>query len=80
MHQGVDPKVAKYWGKGHYYNRGIIRWIHAPQKILKIRCPRLAKNAFAIQHLLHHSVVYTFIHYRTMNYHLYTIAPMNALI
>jgi hypothetical protein len=35
-----------------------------PQKILKIR---LAKNAFAIQHLLHYSIVYTFyIHYRTI--------------
>ena len=35
-----------------------------PQKILKIR---LAKNAFAIQHLLHYSIVYTFYtHYRTI--------------
>ena len=35
------------------------------QKILKTRCLRLAKNAFAIQHLLHHSIIYTFIHYPT---------------
>jgi hypothetical protein len=27
---------------------------------------RLAKNAFAIQHLLHYSIVYTFTHYRTI--------------
>ena len=33
------------------------------QKILKTRCLRLAKNAFAIQHLLHHSIIYTFINY-----------------
>ena len=33
------------------------------QKILKIRCPRLA---FAIQYLLHHSIVYTFIQCRTI--------------
>ena len=36
------------------------------QKILKTRCLRLAKNAFAIQHLLHHSIIYTFIHYPTI--------------
>ena len=35
------------------------------QNILKTRCLRLAKNAFAIQHLLHHSIIYTFIHYPT---------------
>jgi hypothetical protein len=46
------------------------------QKILKIKCPRLAKNAFAIQHLLHHSIAYIFIHYNcTINYY-----KMNALI
>jgi hypothetical protein len=46
------------------------------QKILKIKCPRLAKNAFAIQHLLHHSISYIFIHYNcTINYY-----KMNALI
>ena len=38
-----------------------------PQKILKIRYPRSAKIAFGVQHLLHHSIVYTFIHYRTIN-------------
>ena len=36
------------------------------QKILKTRCLRLATNAFAIQHLLHHSIIYTFIHYPTI--------------
>ena len=40
------------------------------QKILKIKFPRLAKNAFAIQHLLHHSISYIFIHYNcTINYY-----------
>jgi hypothetical protein len=38
---------------------------HAPPENLKTRCLRLAKNAFAIQHLLHHSIIYTFIHYPT---------------
>jgi hypothetical protein len=38
-----------------------------PRKFdLKIRCHRLATNAFAIQHLLHHSIIYTFIHYPTI--------------
>ena len=37
-----------------------------PQKIMKIRYSRLAKNAFVIQHLLHYSIVYTFTHYRTI--------------
>ena len=46
------------------------------QRILKIKCPRLAKNAFAIQHLLHHSIAYIFIHYNcTINYY-----KMNAFI
>jgi hypothetical protein len=40
---------------------------NAPQNILKIKCPRLAKNAFATQHLLHHSIIYAFIYYHTMN-------------
>jgi hypothetical protein len=40
---------------------------NAPQNILKIKCPRLAKNAYAMQHLLHHSIIYTFIYYCTMN-------------
>ena len=40
---------------------------NAPQNILKIKCPRLVKNAFAMQHLLHHSIIYTFIYYHTMN-------------
>jgi hypothetical protein len=26
----------------------------------------LAKNAYAMQHLLHHAIIYTFIYYRTM--------------
>ena len=40
------------------------------QKILKIKFPRLAKNAFVIQHLLHHSIAYIFIHYNcTINYY-----------
>ena len=32
---------------------GTIRGSMLPQKTLKTRCLRLAKNAFAIQHLLH---------------------------
>jgi hypothetical protein len=40
---------------------------NAPQNILKIKCPRLAKNAFATQHLLHHSIIYTFVYYHDMN-------------
>ena len=35
------------------------------QKILKTQCLRLAKNAFSTQHLLHHSIIYTFMHYPT---------------
>ena len=42
----------------------ILRRNVPPQKIMKVRCPRLGKNVFAIQHLLHHAIVYTFIHYR----------------
>jgi hypothetical protein len=38
-----------------------------PQNILKIKHPRLSKNAYAMQRLLHHSLIYTFIHYDTMN-------------
>ena len=38
---------------------------NAPQYILTF-CPRLAKNAYAMQHLLHHAIIYTFIYYRTM--------------
>jgi hypothetical protein len=40
---------------------------NAPQNILKIKCPRLAKNAYAMQHLLHHSIIYKFIYYCTMS-------------
>ena len=53
------PKKALFIG-------GTIRGSILPQKMLKIRCSRLAKNAFAIQYLLHHSIVYTFTHYRTI--------------
>jgi hypothetical protein len=41
---------------------------NAPQNILKIKCPRLAKNAFATQHLLHHSIIYTFVYYHTIEW------------
>jgi hypothetical protein len=37
-------------------------WSILPQKMLKIRCLRLVKNTFAIQHLLHHSIVYYIVH------------------
>ena len=46
--------------------------------MLKIWCPRLAKNAFAIQHLLHHSIVYTFIHYRTIKIDAVIIAFLSS--
>jgi hypothetical protein len=45
---------------------GTTTGIHAPQKILKISCSSLAKNAFAIQYLLHYSTVYIFTHYCTI--------------
>ena len=59
MHQGSDANVNRD-AKG-VTNRGI----HAPSEILKIRNSRLAKNACAIQHLLHYSIVYTstLLHY-----------------
>jgi hypothetical protein len=60
MHQGLDLNVNTYAKKGT--TRGAL----FPQKILKIRCPRLAKNAFAIQHLLHNSIVYTFVYFCAM--------------
>jgi hypothetical protein len=40
---------------------------NAPQNSLKIKYPWLAKNTFAMQHLLDHSIIYTFIYYHTMN-------------
>jgi hypothetical protein len=58
-HEGSDPEVNLQMQK-----RGG-SWGMLRQKILKTRCLRLAKNAFAIQHLLHHSIIYTFIHYPT---------------
>ena len=62
--EGSDPTVnkdAKMAVLG-----GTTRGIRASQKILKISCFRLAKNAFAIQYLLHYSTVYTFTHYCTI--------------
>ena len=50
MHQGCDPKV----------NRDDKKASMLPRKSLKIRHSRLAKNAFAMQHLLRYSIVYTF--------------------
>ena len=55
MHQVSDSRVNTDAKKGHnlgHYQR---------DPIMKIGCPRLAKNAFAMQHLSHHSIVYTFI-------------------
>jgi hypothetical protein len=62
--EGSDPKVNKDAKKALLGDT--TRGIHGPQKILKIRCPRLAKNAFAIQNLLHYSIVYTITHYCTI--------------
>ena len=65
MHQGWDPKVNTDAEKG--ITRGALSGgSMLPQQILKISCPRLTKNTFAIQHLLHRSVIYTFIHCRTI--------------
>jgi hypothetical protein len=52
------------WGKFTDAKKGG-SWGMLLQKIVKTWCLRLAKNAFAIQHLLHHSIIYTFIHYPT---------------
>ena len=49
------------------YTKSNYKGDDAPQNILKIKCPRLAKNAFATQHSLHYSIIYTFIYYHTMN-------------
>jgi hypothetical protein len=59
MHQGLNPKVNTDAKKGHYilYQGDPL----LPQKILKIRCPRLAKSAFAMQHLLHHIYIHTLL-------------------
>jgi hypothetical protein len=63
MYQGSDPKVNTDTKKGHYYIWGTIIYgalsggSMLPKKILKIRCPRLAKSSFAIQHLLPPSIV-----------------------
>ena len=72
MHQWSNPKVNTDAKKGHYYIWGTIIYgalsggSMLPKKILKIRCPRLAKSSFAIQlcYLLLQSN--TFTHYRTI--------------
>jgi hypothetical protein len=57
---------SRSWGET-LTQRAAMKETMLPQNILKIKCPRLAKNAYAKQHLLHHSIIYTFIHYHTMN-------------
>jgi hypothetical protein len=57
---------SRSWGE-NLTQRAAMKETMLPQNILKIKCPRLAKKAFAMQHLLHHSIIYTFIHYHTMN-------------
>jgi hypothetical protein len=57
---------SRSWGETST-QRAAMKKTMLPQKILKIKCPTLAKNAFAMQHLLHHSIIYTFIQYHTMN-------------
>jgi hypothetical protein len=47
---------------------------------LKIRCPKLAKNVFPIQDLLHHSIIYTFIHYRTIKMDALIIAFLRSYL
>ena len=52
-----------------------------PQKILKIRCLRLmAKNVFAIPRLLHHSIVFLFIHYCTVEMDVLLISYIHTYI
>jgi hypothetical protein len=67
MHQGSDPMVNTDAKKSTTRGMGgTVRRIHALPEHFEIRCRRLAKNAFAIQHLLHHSIVehiYTPSHY-----------------
>ena len=72
MHQGSDPKVNRDAEKKALLYSIVYRGHYQPgvsmfsQKILKIRCSGLVKNAFAIQviqYLLHYSIVYTFTHY-----------------
>ena len=70
MHQGSDPMVNTDAKKSTTRRMGgggsTIRRIHALPENFEIRCPRLAKNAFAIQDLLHPSIVehiYTPSHY-----------------
>ena len=47
---------------------------------LKISCSRLAKNAFAIQYLLHYSTVYTFTHYCTIKMDALIIAFLRSYL
>ena len=81
MHQGSDPKIniqvpknATTRGGGALSGGSMLL-----QKMLKIRCPRF-KNAFAIQHLLHHSIVYTFIHYHTIRMDALIIAFLRSYV
>jgi limonene-1,2-epoxide hydrolase len=63
MHKGSPhPMVNTDVKKSTTRGVGTIRQTMLSQKMesiinFEIRCPRLAKNAFAIQHLLHHSIV-----------------------
>jgi hypothetical protein len=58
---------SRSWGETLTQRAAIMKETMLPQNILKIKCPRLAKNAHAMQYLLHPSIIYTFIHYHTMN-------------
>jgi hypothetical protein len=56
-----------------------IRRIHALPENFEIRCPRLAKNASAIQHLLHHSIVeHIYTPYRTIKMVAFIIAFLRS--
>ena len=78
--QGSDLKVNTDAKKGHYQGEGAIRVSLLLRKSLKIWCLTLAKNAFAIQHLVHHSIVYTFIHYRTITVDALLIAFLSSYL
>jgi hypothetical protein len=67
---------SRSWGETST-KRAAMKETMLPQNILKIKCPRLAKNAYAIKHLLHHSIIYTFTVYTIRKFmHAETLASL----
>jgi hypothetical protein len=59
---------SRSWRETSTQRAAIYEGDNAPPEYFEIKCPRLAKNAYVMQHLLHHSIIYTFIYYHhTMN-------------